>query len=144
MARQPEWLIRQRTTIKAKTFPVLSLGRHGAMLQTVARAGIIISDSQENSLSDAVRMIFVGHHIRQLFQAVVTSEMVKHLKPAPDVFLETAHRIGVAPEHCRACEDTEIGRRAIRDAGMEAVDVRKLHLKSETRIGFRRSLLGSL
>ena len=67
--------------------------------------------------------------IRHLFAAIVTSEMVKHLKPAPDVFLETAHRIGVAPEHCRACEDTEIGRRAIRDAGMEAVDVRPLHAK---------------
>jgi HAD superfamily hydrolase (TIGR01509 family) len=60
------------------------------------------------------------------FQAVVTSEDVTRQKPAPDIFLEAAHRIGVAPEACRAYEDTELGLRAIRAAGMEAVDVREL------------------
>jgi beta-phosphoglucomutase family hydrolase len=64
--------------------------------------------------------------IRHLFAAVVTSEMVKHQKPAPDIFLEAARRIGVAPEFCRAYEDTELGLQAIRAAGMDAVDVREL------------------
>jgi HAD superfamily hydrolase (TIGR01509 family) len=64
--------------------------------------------------------------IRQLFNAVVTSEDVVNQKPAPDIFLEAARRIGVAPEFCRAYEDTDIGLEAIRAAGMEAVDVRLL------------------
>ena len=64
--------------------------------------------------------------IRRLFQAVVTSEMVQHQKPAPDIFLEAARRIGVAPQNCRAYDDTELGLQAIRAAGMDAVDVRKL------------------
>jgi beta-phosphoglucomutase family hydrolase len=64
--------------------------------------------------------------IRSLFQAIVTSEMVKNQKPAPDIFLEAARRIGVEPRFCRAYEDTELGLQAIRSAGMEAVDVRKL------------------
>lgn len=64
--------------------------------------------------------------IRQLFKAVVTSEMVKRQKPAPDIFLEAARRIGVEPRDCRAYEDTDLGLQAIRDAGMEAVDVREL------------------
>src|SRR5436190_23936860 len=64
--------------------------------------------------------------IRELFAAVVTSEDVVHQKPAPDIFLEAARRIGVAPEFCRAYEDTDLGMRAIRDAGMEAIDVRDL------------------
>ena len=64
--------------------------------------------------------------IRQLFAAVVTSEDVVHQKPAPDVFLEAARRIGVAPQFCRAYEDTDLGMQAIRAAGMEAVDVREL------------------
>jgi beta-phosphoglucomutase family hydrolase len=67
--------------------------------------------------------------IRQMFAAVVTSEMVKNQKPAPDIFLEAARRIGVEPRHCRAYEDTELGLQAIRAAGMEAVDVRELTLK---------------
>jgi beta-phosphoglucomutase-like phosphatase (HAD superfamily) len=67
--------------------------------------------------------------IRQLFQAVVTSEDVVRQKPAPDMFLEAGRRIGVRPEFCRAYEDTELGLQGIRAAGMEAVDVREL-LKS--------------
>ena len=62
--------------------------------------------------------------IRHLFRAVVTSEHVRHQKPAPDIFLEAAHRLRVEPEHCRAYEDSDLGLRAIRAAGMEAVDVR--------------------
>jgi beta-phosphoglucomutase-like phosphatase (HAD superfamily) len=64
--------------------------------------------------------------IRHLFGAVVTSEMVKNQKPAPDIFLEAARRIGVQPELCRAYEDTDLGLQAIRSAGMDAVDVRLL------------------
>ena len=64
--------------------------------------------------------------LRHLFQAVVTSEDVVHQKPAPDIFLEAARRLGVPPHCCRAYEDTELGMQAIRAAGMEAVDVRGL------------------
>lgn len=64
--------------------------------------------------------------IRHLFDAVVTSEMVKNQKPAPDIFLEAARRIGVEPQFCRGYEDTDLGMQAIRSAGMDAVDVRTL------------------
>lgn len=64
--------------------------------------------------------------IRELFAAVVTSEDVAHQKPAPDIFLEAARRLGVLPQHCRAYEDTDLGLAAIRSAGMDAVDVRTL------------------
>jgi len=64
--------------------------------------------------------------IRHLFAAVVTSEMVTNQKPAPDIFLEAARRIGVDPKLCRGYEDTDLGMQAIRGAGMDAVDVRTL------------------
>ena len=68
--------------------------------------------------------------IRHLFAAVVTSEDVVNQKPAPDIFLEAARRVGVDPKFCRAYEDTDLGLTAIRAAGMEAVDVRHLITKS--------------
>jgi len=69
----------------------------------------------------------LGHlGIRHLFAAVVTSEGVVNQKPAPDIFLEAAQRLGVPPQLCRAYEDTDLGLQAIRAAGMEAVDVRDL------------------
>jgi beta-phosphoglucomutase-like phosphatase (HAD superfamily) len=64
--------------------------------------------------------------IRSLFDAIVTSEDVVRQKPAPDIFLEAARRIGVPPQFCRAYEDTDLGMQAIRAAGMEAVDVRMM------------------
>lgn len=69
----------------------------------------------------------LGHlGILQLFQTIVTSEDVVKQKPAPEIFLEAARRIGVPPQFCRAYEDTDLGMQAITAAGMEAVDVRKL------------------
>ncbi len=65
--------------------------------------------------------------IRHLFDTVVTSEMVENQKPAPDIFLEAARRIGVDPKFCRGYEDTDLGMTAIRSAGMDAVDVRQWH-----------------
>src|SRR5262245_47215586 len=65
-------------------------------------------------------------NIRDLFAAIVTSEDVAHQKPAPDIFLEAARRLGVEPKFCRAYEDTDLGLQAIRSAGMDAIDVRTL------------------
>lgn len=65
-------------------------------------------------------------NIGDLFAAIVTSEDVVHQKPAPDIFLEAARRLGISPKECRAYEDTDIGLTAIRTAGMDAVDVRTL------------------
>jgi beta-phosphoglucomutase family hydrolase len=64
--------------------------------------------------------------IRDLFHAVVTSEDVTRPKPAPDIFLEAARRLGVPPAWCVAYEDTDLGLEAIRAAGMRAVDVREI------------------
>jgi beta-phosphoglucomutase-like phosphatase (HAD superfamily) len=71
------------------------------------------------------------HHlgISHLFQAVVVSEDVVNQKPAPDIYLEAARRLGVEPRYCRAYEDTDLGIQAIRSAGMDPVDVRPLLAK---------------
>jgi beta-phosphoglucomutase family hydrolase len=76
-----------------------------------------------------ITMVLERLNIRHLFDAIVTSEMVKNQKPAPDIFLEAARRIGVEPKFCRGYEDTDLGLQAIRAAGMDAVDVRELIAK---------------
>ncbi len=63
--------------------------------------------------------------LTDLFDAVVTQDDVAHPKPAPDLFLEAARRLGLAPGECQAFEDGEPGLAAIRAAGREAVDVRQ-------------------
>jgi len=78
---------------------------------------------------EIIRQVLEHLGILDLFEAVVTSEDVTNQKPAPDIFLEAARRIGVPPRFCRAYEDTDLGLQAIRAAGMEAVDVRQLHVQ---------------
>jgi HAD superfamily hydrolase (TIGR01509 family) len=73
-----------------------------------------------------IESVLTHLRIRQLFAAVVTSEDVVRQKPAPDIFLEAARRLGISPQFCRAYEDTDLGLEAIRTAGMEAIDVREL------------------
>lgn len=59
-----------------------------------------------------------------LFDTVVTSEDTQRHKPDPDVFLEAARRLGVAPRRCVVFEDSPLGFQAARAAGMDRVDVR--------------------
>jgi HAD superfamily hydrolase (TIGR01509 family) len=58
-----------------------------------------------------------------LFNVIVGREAVAHGKPAPDLFLETARRLGVAPELCVVFEDSPEGMEAARSAGMRAYNV---------------------
>ncbi len=73
-----------------------------------------------------VTQVLAHLEIDHYFDALVTNEDVQNQKPAPDIFLEAARRIGVPPEECRAYEDTDLGMEAIRAAGMEAIDVRPM------------------
>lgn len=57
------------------------------------------------------------------FKAVATRDDVVHAKPAPDVYLEAARRLGVAPEHCIAFEDSNTGLTAAHAAGTMAIMV---------------------
>jgi beta-phosphoglucomutase family hydrolase len=58
-----------------------------------------------------------------LFQVVISADDVVHGKPAPDMFLLAARRMGVAPEKCLVFEDAEPGMRAAEAAGMKWVRV---------------------
>jgi HAD superfamily hydrolase (TIGR01509 family) len=55
------------------------------------------------------------------FRATVSSEEVERGKPAPDVYLEAARRLGVAPESCAAVEDSHAGIRSAKSAGMRVI-----------------------
>jgi beta-phosphoglucomutase-like phosphatase (HAD superfamily) len=59
--------------------------------------------------------------IAEIFEIVVTQEDVKRSKPAPDLFLLAAERMGVAPEKCLVFEDSLLGIQAAKTAGMGSV-----------------------
>lgn len=67
--------------------------------------------------------------LEQLFAVIVGADDVKLGKPSPDVFLEAAKRMGLAPTQCIVYEDGELGFQAAKAAGMECVDVRPWYEK---------------
>lgn len=57
------------------------------------------------------------------YQALACGDEVEHGKPAPDIFLRAAARLGVAPAACLALEDSAAGCAAAAAAGMRVVVV---------------------
>ena len=55
------------------------------------------------------------------FDTIVTGDMIENGKPAPDIYLLAAERLGVDPANCVGVEDSLSGVRAIHAAGMRAV-----------------------
>ncbi|MFJ4920225.1 HAD family hydrolase [Streptomyces sp. NPDC088725] len=68
--------------------------------------------------------IWVGHRktgLDQWFEdsVIFSAQDVGRGKPAPDLFLHAAARMGVAPERCAVVEDSPLGVQAARAAGMD-------------------------
>lgn len=62
-----------------------------------------------------------GLGITDSFDAIVTADDVEHGKPAPDIFLEAARRLGVEPKDCTVIEDGVAGMQGARAAGMKTI-----------------------
>ena len=65
--------------------------------------------------------------LAELFAVTVSSEEVAAGKPAPDVYLEAARRLGVEPAQCAAIEDSANGIRAAHAAGMRVLAIPNRH-----------------
>lgn len=64
---------------------------------------------------------FSQFNLHTYFQVVATRDDVVYNKPAPDVYLVAASRLGVRPERCLVFEDTLVGAQAAKAAGMTVV-----------------------
>ena len=67
--------------------------------------------------------IFAATGLDRLFDAVVCGDDVANGKPAPDVFLLAAKRLGLDPADCLVIEDAHVGIEAAHRAGMKVLAV---------------------
>jgi HAD superfamily hydrolase (TIGR01509 family) len=81
---------------------------------------LAVASSAPRSLIEAV---LDAAALRDAFRAAVSSEEVARGKPAPDVYLEAANRLGITPATCVAVEDSSNGLRAASAAGMTVIAV---------------------
>ena len=95
-------------------------GAVDAVRDLSARWPLAVASSAPRSLIDAV---LDASGLRPAFAAAVSSEEVARGKPAPDVYLEAAARLGVPPAACAAVEDSTNGLRSAAAAGLAVIAV---------------------
>ncbi|NHO31534.1 HAD-IA family hydrolase [Acetobacter sp. LMG 1636] len=96
--------------------PVITVVREWA-----GRVPLAVASSGSREVVEA-SLAAIG--LLDVFSVIVTIEDVEHPKPAPDIYLLAARKLGVDPAHCVVFEDSHEGLKAARAAGMTAEDVR--------------------
>jgi HAD superfamily hydrolase (TIGR01509 family) len=95
-------------------------GAKDAVDRLAARWPLGLASSSNRPLIDAALAL---SGLDRFFTATVSSEEVARGKPAPDVYLEAARRLEVAPEDCVAVEDSHSGIRSAESAGMRVIAI---------------------
>jgi HAD superfamily hydrolase (TIGR01509 family) len=112
-------VVRRLEEIYRRELPLVD-GAIEAVERLAARWPLGLASSSNRELIDLVLEL---SGLAQYFRVTVSSEEVAHGKPAPDVYLETARRLGVAPEGCAAIEDSENGIKSAKGAGMRVLAI---------------------
>lgn len=91
-----------------------------AVDRIAARWPLAVASSSNRQLIDLVLEL---SGLAKHFRATVSSEEVARGKPAPDVYLEAARRLGIEPTRAAAIEDSDAGIRSAAGAGMRVVAI---------------------
>lgn len=121
LSRRKEVLYRE--SIRAA--PPIAAGAP-ALLRELNRAGFRLAVGSSGP-KENVELIVNALQAESLFSALVTAEDVTRGKPAPDVFLAAASRLGLAPGRCVVIEDAPAGIAAARAAGAISVALLSTH-----------------
>ena len=100
-----------------------------------------LASSSNRELIDAV---LAAGGIADCFCATASSEEVARGKPAPDVYLEIARRLGVEPARCVAVEDSHSGILSAKAAGMRCVAIPNAHYPPGDAVAEADAVVGSL
>lgn len=93
-----------------------------ALLDYLSEARSLLAVASSSRLHD-IEIVLRGLGISHRFHVVVSGQEVAHGKPAPDIFLEAAHRLEVAAADCAVLEDTQAGVEAAVHAGMFCIAI---------------------
>jgi HAD superfamily hydrolase (TIGR01509 family) len=120
----------------------LVAGAVEAVRRIGARWPLGLASSSNRELIDLALELM---EVSDLFRVSVSSEEVERGKPAPDVYLETARRLGAEPGSVVAVEDSAAGIRSAKGAGMGVVAIPNPHFRPpEDVLALADVVLGSL
>jgi HAD superfamily hydrolase (TIGR01509 family) len=112
-------VVRRMLAAYRRHLPLID-GARDAVRGLAARWPLALASSSNRPLIDTVLEV-AG--LAPFFEATVSSEEVARGKPAPDVYLEAARRLGLEPTRCAAIEDSHGGIRSANAAGMRVIAI---------------------
>ncbi|WP_160687896.1 HAD family hydrolase [Clostridium sp. C2-6-12] len=74
-----------------------------------------------SSPRDFIEVVVSKFGIENYFSCILSGEEVENGKPAPDIYVETAKKLGILPEECVVIEDSKNGVLAAKKAGMKCI-----------------------
>ena len=104
--------------------PPLIPGAVDAVRRIAAGWPLAVASSSNPEL---IEVVLRSARLEELFPVTVSSQEVARGKPAPDVYLEAAARLGVEAVRCAAVEDSHNGIRSAKAAGMRVVAIPNPH-----------------
>ncbi|MFV0137451.1 HAD family hydrolase [Streptomyces sp. HMX87] len=93
-----------------------------AFVELLAGEGVPLAVASGSS-REAIAAVLAGTGLAAYLRTAVSADEVAHGKPAPDVFLEAAGRLGAPPAGCVVLEDAAPGAAAAHAAGMRCIAV---------------------
>jgi HAD superfamily hydrolase (TIGR01509 family) len=112
-------VVRRLAAIYRMELPLLD-GAPEAVERLASHWPLAVASSSNRELIDLVLEL---SGLEPFFRTTVSSEEVARGKPAPDVYLEAARRLGVPAGRCAAVEDSENGIRSAKAAGMRVLAI---------------------
>ncbi|HEX4521773.1 MAG TPA: HAD family phosphatase [Gaiellaceae bacterium] len=103
------------------------------------RLGLASSSNRE-----LIDTVLEAGGLTELFEATVSSEEVARGKPAPDVYLEAARRLGLDAADCVAIEDSHNGIRSAKAAGMACIAIPNDRFPPGDAVAEADAVLGSI
>jgi HAD superfamily hydrolase (TIGR01509 family) len=114
----------ERMLARYGTAPPLIPGAVDVVRRVAGRRPVAIASSSNLEL---IEVVLAAAGLSDVVRVIVSSEQVAHGKPAPDVYLEAARRLGVEPTRCAAVEDSRNGIRSAKAAEMRVFAIPNPH-----------------
>jgi HAD superfamily hydrolase (TIGR01509 family) len=112
-------VVRRLEAIYREELPLID-GATEAVARLAERWPLAVASSSNRPIIDLVLGL---SDLDRFFRATVSSEEVPRGKPAPDVYLEAARRLGTDPQRSAAVEDSRNGILSASAAGMRVVAI---------------------
>jgi beta-phosphoglucomutase family hydrolase len=127
IVQEKEEIFRRKATGNIKPFPG-AIRLLNALKKGNIRLGLASSTPKEN-----IDLILNELNLKAIFDCIVSGQEVSDSKPSPQIYLLAAEKLGVTPNDCVVIEDSPLGVKAAKTAGMKCLAITNTHPRQKLK-----------